>query len=868
MAFGLSGGQGTTPSGGNLTLAPAPDRFSTNTTPVAPTFTQPTAVPEIGGNWATGGGSVPSTTPENQVGADNALVVRGIRPTSSEGTPSSDSSSPSTDSASSTPSTGGGDSGAGAVTTSAPSGGGILDNPLNPYAAPTYHFRLFVTGPGGGSEVTIAETGKTGFNIKDVKISGYYGPNPTTRNTNQTSLTITVVETMGASFLDGLVVAHQRVGTTNYQKAFYFLELYFLGYKETGEIVNPIVEGLPSGGKWKWKIVVSNIDTHLNEGGATYSMQCTIIHDEALNQEWLKTSEPYAIKSKKVGEFFTKLSEALNKSIVRNYKEQLTKYTFKLHSYAGMPNPENFELIETEQNRNDTYRSRAMSEGDRDMWLANIIRGQNITELCEQICGVSKQGRNLAIFGKQEGDDNKPPEGEFRTGVFYRAYPEVKHGDFHVATGNYKREVTFHIKPFRSMATQLHPKESGKQNVGKAVEQAKPVTRKRYDYIFTGLNTDVINFDIKFNTAWQAALPRFGGFEYFNDMAQTHAMYDKKGAEAVKAFKQSVSTAQNAASNIGQIDKALDTNKLGVDGKQLDITGDARLSGVLNQFKGFDQNTLSGENTKQLAAMKQVQDSNNAKYGQLGANGSNFVEDDLSYGQGVETFISFAQSAEGARRAAGAGMSGPHGSRGRSVYGSLLEQLYDPSMFQVIDLTIRGDPFWLGDAYEQMFTDAPPGKDAPDWTAGDTYFSLIFKYPNGVHEDSGTVQFRNDQTYTGIYRMATIESIFQDGMFTQILHATRLPKVDADGALSLGGGPSGAASGAGSTAATGTTNGSINPTNAFNLNGVNGVSNQIGGPLAGTFTQGFGGLTGGIPSFTQSGSSFPQLGNILNIGGG
>ncbi|RYF20889.1 MAG: hypothetical protein EOO77_07130, partial [Oxalobacteraceae bacterium] len=191
--FGVNGPAAPTGGDGLSLNTPAPDRFSTSTTPPAPTFTQPSAVPTVGGNWATGGGSVATTTQDNQTpssGNNNAAPA----------TSSTDSSTPATatpatsetPSSNTTPSSGGGDSGAGAVTTSAPSGGGILDNPLNPYAAPTYHFRLYVTGPkDDGTQVTIAETGKTGFNIKDVKMQGYYGPNPTTRNTNQTSLTIT-----------------------------------------------------------------------------------------------------------------------------------------------------------------------------------------------------------------------------------------------------------------------------------------------------------------------------------------------------------------------------------------------------------------------------------------------------------------------------------------------------------------------------------------------------------------------------------------------------------------------------------------------------------------------------------------------------
>lgn len=873
--FGLNGGVGGSAlggaSGGNWGSGGGATAGSSQPTVTPYSFTGSNTNGSVGnGSFGsfTNGGVVTNSNGETSLGSGfsdsngSALQVNNIRPSSTDSqqntqTPSSGGGSGGggggSSSGASPNGTEYGGSGNGDISTTAPTASGILDNPLNPYAQIAYHFRLYVAGQGssgqGGGDVTIAETGKTGFNIKEVKMQAYVGPNPTTRNTVQTAVSITVVEAMGTSFLDGLVVAHQRVGTVNYQKAFYYLSLKFMGYDESGAIKPSITEGMPSNGLWTWKLVISNIETHLNEGGATYTLQCTILHDSALDQEWLKTTEPVKIRSKTVGDFFSKLKESLNKSVVRNYQDQLVTYDFKLESFAGMPDPSKFEMVQPNASKNDPYRGRDMEEGERDTWNGHIPRGHNITELCENIIGISKQGRNLSIWGKQEGDqrgDNALPDGKYRTGVFYRAYPEVTLGEFHPASGNYKKTITYHIKPFRSLATQLHPTESNKKNRQEAVTAAKPGTRKRYDYIFTGMNTDVINFDIKFNTAWQAALPRFGGWEYYNDMVQTHAMYDQKAADELKQYRQNVNTAQAAVKDLQNIQQIQNSGVLKVDGRDVAVGSD--ISRLLGTQTALAQTTLGQNNQAALDKMKQIEQAN-SKYGALGASGTNFVEDDLSYGQGIETYISFAQTSEGARRAAGSGASGPKGTRGRGVYGALLEQLYDPSMFQVIDLTIRGDPFWLGDAYETLyFGTQEPSQYSPNPAAGDCCFTLFFKYPNGVHEDTGSVTFRDQDIYSGLYRCATVESNFVDGMFTQVLHGTRIVAIDAETANSLGGGKQGAA-GAASGA------GTINPTNAFNLNGINGASNVAGGLLGGTTNPGFAGLAGSLPNFVQNGLS-------------
>jgi hypothetical protein len=741
-----------------------------------------------------------------------------------------------------------------------------LPNPLDPYAQIAYHFRLYVTGDSdNGKPITIAETGKTGFNIKDVSIQSFIGPNETTRNSMSTSVKITVVETMGTSFLDGLVLAHQISNTKNYQKAYYWLSLYFLGYDANGQVRNPISTGMASSGQWKWKITIGSIDTSLSEGGATYTLNCTIIHDNALADEWLKLQEPYRITGKKVGEFLDNLTTAMNKTVVNNYQDALVTYKFKLHSYNGMPDPTNFNMIEGDYSRHDPYRARDMNgDSTRDDYAAALVRGQNVTEICEHLIGVTKQGHMLSIWGDQNGgggDQNSLPNGQFRTGVCYRCYPEVTYGDFHVPTGNYKKTITLHIKPYRSQATQLHPQESGQSNEQKAVQAAKANTNKRYDYIFTGLNTSVINFDIRFNTAWQAQLPRFGGYDYFNDMVQTGAMYDTAAAEALAKYRQSQGQAQQSLNNSQSLGNQIQ-NGVSVDGRA--PVQDSRLSSVLQGFQGFERQNLSGFTATAQNALQQIQNFNSAAQqavggssgGGSGGSGDVFVEDQLANGQSPQqTYISFAQSAEGARRSAGAGVPGNHGNRARSIYGALLEQTYDTTMFQSIDLTIRGDPYWLGDTYDTIFKDSPP-KDAPDITAGDVLFSLIFKYPNGVHESSGSVQFRNENTYTGLYRCTSVESHFADGQFTQILKGFRLPKVGADAAVAMGG-------------SNATTAGSASASPVSGAGGLGAIQNALTSSanlVGGTFN-----LLGSVGSMAASfspGSSLPAGGaSTISVGG-
>jgi hypothetical protein len=43
---------------------------------------------------------------------------------------------------------------------------------------------------------------------------------------------------------------------------------------------------------------------------------------------------------------------------------------------------------------------------------------------------------------------------------------------------------------------------------------------KEYDYIFTGLNTEVINFDISIDSAWQISIPQWSALNTYYNFVQ------------------------------------------------------------------------------------------------------------------------------------------------------------------------------------------------------------------------------------------------------------------------------------------------------------------------------------------------------------
>jgi len=127
------------------------------------------------------------------------------------------------------------------------------------------------------------------------------------------------------------------------------------------------------------------------------------------------------------------------------------------------------------------------------------------------------------------------------------------------------------------------------------------------------------------------------------------------------------------------------------------------------------------------------------------------------------------------------GMTGqPHA--GKSIYGAVLSQAYGPltDKFMSIELTIRGDPFWIGaGSFEQIILRKSETftNKMPNFQQGVNAFLFKMLYPLG-QDDNGDLVLKTNETVTGVYQVNSITHRFDNGQFTQVLKATRIAIID------------------------------------------------------------------------------------------
>jgi len=327
--------------------------------------------------------------------------------------------------------------------------------------------------------------------------------------------------------------------------------------------------------------------------------------------------------------------------------------------------------------------------------------------------------------------------------------------------------------------------------------------KKRYDYLNTGLNTEVLQFDATLNSAWyvpeaiyqsrtsyasktmKAALTdtdpknypdlkqnvgRTGqGVSRSEDQLDSDLEYwQNKRKEHINVISDAKAQLEAIGSNITSIDAIAGLETTIANSKKAIARADTE-QGIINEEKavfaiaearGLQAGYLRGEARGQI----------NTKHNYLGD-----VSGELS------DFLGVAYKPVDIKRTGQDPQSGllALDIQKRSITDDLLE----------IEIGIKGDPYWLGipakDSNDSKFAstgmgmDRPAGDqfrasnmdDNPDYDSGVPYFLFSMFFPKAENSGIGGKERKPyfNQLYSGVYKVSNIIHQFRGGMFQQYL---------------------------------------------------------------------------------------------------
>ena len=314
-----------------------------------------------------------------------------------------------------------------------------------------------------------------------------------------------------------------------------------------------------------------------------------------------------------------------------------------------------------------------------------FTQSQSITDIITSVVINSK-------YATDAFNPDNIVDGEIK---WFRLDVQIEFLDFDVLIGDYARKITFRVVPFKVQQSVF----SNPNTPGIGYDKLQDQIVKGYNYIYTGQNTDILNFDIKIDNLFYTGIYSSPESENPSDQNPNQSGIAEDTANESEVPQGGDVETQTARLGAGRIRPQPDPSR---------IKGG---SGTTSSAKEIAQNFHQA-----------------------------FIE-----GNSADLVL--------------------------------------------IDLEILGDPYYLVDSGQNNYF-SPVGvtpyilqDGSMNNESNDVYIFIAFRNPADVNTETGMYDFADQSEFSpfsGIYRITRLESLFEGGVFRQILTCVRLPKQSAD----------------------------------------------------------------------------------------
>lgn len=681
------------------------------------------------------------------------------------------------------------------------------ENLLDEYENYTYNFKLSLaperiaisdTQPNSSDLIVIAQSGVTSlYTIKDVEINTYVSPNFRTRNSSSYMFKIQIVETSGVTFLDRLlnVATNPSMSISNIMNIPFFLELNFLGF-------NNGVETNVSDYKRLWKVFLIDIKTELDIGGASYELTFHTIEDQGF-QKYVSAfmlKQPININARTVGEFFDKFAQTLNlQETIAAINENITRNEFE---FVITEDVRNWEIVEPVGLPNSPSTNKE-SDGSA---AAPFPPQTLLYDIVDSVLSCTKEAVKLINPGSNPEEIQNPNDKGRDVSKVFMIHCDVRYIAYNPNTKEYIKKYVYYISPYETFRLVTNDP----SNVDKTDRLSYMINnslRKKYEYIFTGQNTNILNLDLNLNNLWRNAVTQYSrGIHRENNQNATFIKSEPVGMSTDDIFSLKDGKYNHAQNYSAIPENESITSEINYTpiNEQVLSSERTKLSQRAEYMKEYginapeDLEKLKNEIDRQqdiipvegIAQQANIEFPESRLVGGL-TQGQRLLEDlplvtfeqtiiDNMQIKALDPSIDISHVMDGIDDTI---------SKDRTIFGILTTKLYETSSDLLnIEMTIRGDPFWLGETNFEKINKLKTMRDILTMSMGDdgefasflnkeNLFYLKFNTPNQYDEDSGFMKMDTDNTFEGLYAVHSVTSSFSDGKFIQNLSAIRDPHI-------------------------------------------------------------------------------------------
>lgn len=724
----------------------------------------------------------------------------------------------------------------------------IQPNWLDNFDVYTFHFKLFITSLENAKngnvlnqevQTIIAESGVSDLTIDNVQLEGIAVPSVEAGTGTQTRVKFDIVEPAGAGLYDKLFYEAVSLGIGNWLVMPVFLQLEFKGRDPISS--QSTVNGSPAvlgNKKWVWPLKLTGSKAHVTEVGTKYEFEAIIYNELAQSNAYFAVQHNVTLKN--LTTFKSAMDDLEKKLNADQFMKLIDNYSIP-DTYRIVVDKviaDNATLIFSEDNKSTQRSGDYVNAKTKE---ATYNQGTSIDKIIDSLlCNTQFYQKVMQSSDTPSSPPNTANQAPTQMKKLWRIVTETKPIAFDPLRQDNAVAITIYVLEYSTGILDANATQTAQTSESRGAEDKrmkeyiqKKILKKRYDYIFTGLNDQIITFDLTMNHSFAAALSRFGGI-YQNSATQTTGITANKNAEDERKVTEQIRKVLNTLNNetdprkmevkINEAKQSLANSDIDPDLKQkyntlLDrarpsdrlsfVQEASQKGGILKNGKFLSDKELEAqrEAVKSLATpvagtnFRFISDVN------VQSNAAKQAFEDMKTLSNKKlrpiVFRETNQEINGTFGIASASDAGA--SRVSSMFATALYSTLDASLTQ-IKMTIKGDPFWLFpnpiNSSQQVLPYLSNIKDSngkqsdveainfiknqqylvPE-TANlygtDNFIIVRFRSPRIYDEITGVIEpYTENEVFSGVYRVISITSKFETGKFTQELSCNIDPMIN------------------------------------------------------------------------------------------
>jgi hypothetical protein len=421
-----------------------------------------------------------------------------------------------------------------------------------------------------GSPFNRVETGygKFDYFIETLNLDSIFGFDKATGNTNATTMKFTIVEpySMGL-FMQACSIAAIESGNSNYTEAPFLLTIEFKGFTEQNETID-----LPQFTKHQ-PIKLTTVNMKVTQKGSTYSIEALAWNDHAFSDRYKKFKTDFSFSGKTVQEVLQTGEKSLQAAVNKFNQSQKESAQVTDPDQILILFPQDIASSATSASAGDTKKESSAtattnpstSASSQTLFQKLGVTQTSTTVLSQDTTSCNAIGQaSLSFSAAKKGDqpfakENKtynattgtyvngnieydPSKSEFKfkqdSDIINAINQVVLQSDYaklavsgknidntgcvpwwrietqlyqlgsgpSAATGSKPKLVVYRVVPYRVHAGKIMPPNTPPP----AIKALKSQAIKEYNYIYTGKNTDVMDFNIEISAAFYTSFPADG----------------------------------------------------------------------------------------------------------------------------------------------------------------------------------------------------------------------------------------------------------------------------------------------------------------------------------------------------------------------